>query len=172
MTNEQILEQQVEALEKLLQLRSAIIEDLEHKVSNLQQELANKSLTWPNTINVPSVPWNPAPWIGGGGGTITISNTCPDGTPHQYPTMWGGTGPISCQKCGAMISSNIGITSTTLTTAGLAGQGSQQCGANTAPFNINGTPVHTTGYMQPASTNLTSKNNVFSLNGLTKQINV
>jgi hypothetical protein len=67
-----------------------------------------------------------------------------------------------------MISSNIGITSTTLTAGAQTLQGQGQCGTNAAPFNINGTPVHTTGYMQPASTDLTTKNNVFSLNSLTK----
>src|ERR1035438_1970641 len=109
MTNEEILEKQVEALEKLLQLRSAIIEELEQKVTNLRNELAvAKSIQWPGTTQTP---WtSPSPWYGqGGGSVITINtNTCPDGTPHQYPSMWGGTNPPSCSKCGAQVCSGNG----------------------------------------------------------------
>lgn len=46
MTNEQILEQQVDALEKLLKLKQAVIEELETKISRLQNQ------TIPN-LNVP-----------------------------------------------------------------------------------------------------------------------
>ena len=78
MTNEEILEKQIEALEKLLQLRTAIIEELESKVARLESEKI--SLQYPGYGGV-TVPWT-QPFIGGGsltvpytsGGTVTISN--------------------------------------------------------------------------------------------------
>jgi hypothetical protein len=114
MTNEQILEKQVEALEKLLQLRSAIIEDLESKVGSLQNEIAKQNYQpYPyipgNIINVPYVGQPtyqgiPMP-IGGAGQTIVSCNTCPDGTPHNYPSQWGPNSTVgtslTCTKCGA-----------------------------------------------------------------------
>lgn len=99
MTNEEILEQQIEALEKLLQLRKAVIEELEAKVAKLEAERS-----YPNPA-----PWITTPWVGpigggtgilGGGSTITITNLCPDGSPHQYPAVWSGINPC-CTKCGA-----------------------------------------------------------------------
>lgn len=107
MTNEEILEKQVEALEKLLQLRTAIIEELESKVRKLETEkYINAPHTYPGydypgIVNVP--------YFGGGlSGTITAINTCPDGTPHEYPSMWGGINPPPCNKCGGntIISTN------------------------------------------------------------------
>jgi len=104
MTNEQILEKQVEALEKLLQLRTAIIEELEQQVSKLQAE----KMTYPFQPTVTNTPWfgtpqiNPNPFIGApSSGTITISNTCPDGSPHEYPNMWSGITGAHCKRCGA-----------------------------------------------------------------------
>jgi hypothetical protein len=98
MTKEEILEQQVEALEKLLQLRKAVIDELEDKVRKLE------GAQYPGWIGAPIV----QPFIGGGilgglggGGQITITNTCPDGTPHQYPNVWNGIGSPHCSKCGA-----------------------------------------------------------------------
>src|ERR1035437_2723159 len=121
MTNEEILEKQVEALEKLLQLRSAIIEELESKVSSLRIELARQqNAGWsPGTgINTPWIAQQYDP--GGSGTTITLSNLCPNGSQHQYPTTWGGTNPPSCSKCGAQMPSWTygGSITTTATTSG------------------------------------------------------
>jgi hypothetical protein len=102
MTNEQILEQQVEALEKLLQLKQAVIEELESKVQKLQ--------------------YPPLPYSGGGAGVInlpsvwTVPPMCTDGLPHQYPSMWGGTSQPSCTKCGqypSIFNSGAGVITTT-----------------------------------------------------------
>jgi hypothetical protein len=41
MTNEEILAQQVEALEKLLQLKQAVIDELESKISKMEMEKLN-----------------------------------------------------------------------------------------------------------------------------------
>lgn len=169
MTNEEILEKQVEALEKLLQLRAALIEELEAKVSKLNSDLSNARLQWPGTTTpwispltpiAPHNPWIPGPtW--GGTGTIVISNNCPDGTPHQYPSTWGGTGPIPCTKCGASQNPwNQNITLTGISTTGLA-------------LNSDGTPkVHTTGYLQVADGHrgepIRDNENIFALNRITK----
>jgi len=155
MTNEQILEKQVEALEKLLQLRSAIIEELETKVTNLQQEIATKNaqIIWPSVTtpwtSVPgvTVPYNPPtiyPYSGGNSGSIVIGPSfCPDGTPHQYPSMWGGTNPPACSKCGNYRS------------AGLSGI----LGTLTGSAQINGTS---------GSGSNVSTNNVFTLQSIAK----
>jgi len=110
MNEKEILEQQVEALEKLLQLRSAIIQELEANVSKLQAEKASYpygGVNVPGWITTPYIqPLQPMPYVpwqgggGGGSGTITITSTCPDGTPHEYPSMWGGTSSPPCNKCG------------------------------------------------------------------------
>ena len=122
MTNEQILEKQVEALEKLLQLRAAVIEELESKVVKLQGEVAALS---PTTYGGGPGWYNPQPYyyphvggwgITGGTGaggvsvtsggltTVSTSNTCPDGSLHSHPTH-GGT----CTKCGQYVISITGI---------------------------------------------------------------
>ena len=104
MTNEEILGQQVEALEKLLQLKEAVIQELESKVNKLELEKVQAPYNQPHYI-----PWVGQPhWQGGSAGsTITINtHNCPDGTPHQYPSGWGtthhGTTHPACVKCGFM----------------------------------------------------------------------
>src|ERR1035437_4036914 len=88
MTNEEILNQQVEALERLLQLKQAIIDERDKKINSLEMSRSN------------SVPFF------GGGSPITIQSTpydyCPVGPnyAHNYPTTWSGTMPPSCTKCG------------------------------------------------------------------------
>lgn len=171
MTNEEILEKQVEALEKLLQLRAAIIEELEAKNAKLNSDLSNARLQWPGVVTTPWIspaPMPTYPW--GGTGTIVISNTCPDGLPHQYPSTWGGTNLPSCTKCGAQQSMNPFGGNITLTSAHI---NSQPVGAG----GTCGTPlVHTTGYLQNAdlaagdalNVSNNSKNNIFTLNRITK----
>lgn len=81
MTKEEILEQQVEALEKLLQLKQATIEELEERLRN------NKSY--------PSL--HGYEYFG-----ARASAHCPatvSGT-HEYPTPWFGTIPPKCSACG------------------------------------------------------------------------
>jgi len=104
MTNEQILEKQVEALEKLLQIKQAIIEEHEAKIGRLEAERYNipngfPGIPWTgpglvqpfmplqHPINVPSV-WTVDP--------------CTDGGLHDYPFPWNSTSPPSCKKCGKM----------------------------------------------------------------------
>jgi hypothetical protein len=169
MTNEQILEKQVEALEKLLQLRSAIIEELETKVASLKQEIASKYV-YPGVTITPYNPPITYPQYGGGGGSLTLGPlTCPDGTPHQYPSMWGGTTPPACSKCGLYPDYSSGIT-TISTTSGMGmGSAGNTIIPNAAPFTLNGAPVHTTGYMQPVDiTDVGNANNVFTLKSIAK----
>ena len=86
LTNEQILEQQIEALEKLLQLKTAVIEELEAKVQKLQ----NLHPTLGGSIvNLPYVAAPP-----------NSSLQCSDGQFHQYPTLFGGSSYPSCVRCG------------------------------------------------------------------------
>ncbi len=100
MTNEQILEQQVEALEKLLKLKQAVVDELEAKVNRLQNPYGGIP-----GINTPYYPYNQPIYGCGGGGSgqgnagggagITITSC-----QHEYPSMWGGTGNPPCIKCG------------------------------------------------------------------------
>ena len=167
MNNEEILEKQVEALEKLLQLRQAVIEELESKVSKLESEkfaYPGISSPWISTpFTQPYHPFQPLPYLPGqqgSGGTIVVTNTCPDGSTHQYPSLWvGSTSPI-CMKCGHPMNGSSG--NITL--------GSQQnitsC-VNAAPGNV---PIHTTGYIQPfdPKDNFMLQNNVLTLTGTVK----
>lgn len=98
MTNEEILEKQVEALEKLLQLKQAIIDEQDSKINKLEMEKIHSQPPYP--INLPYI-GNPAPMPFIGGGGINF-DPCPIGPihTHDYPTMWHGTTPPPCSKCG------------------------------------------------------------------------
>lgn len=175
MTNEEILEKQVEALEKLIQLKQAVIEEQEAKINKLEAEryAYPGGGVWQPSVHVPYVqPYQP--WIGGGGGAggagipgvqigggfqggaggssgsvIISTNTCPDGTPHQYPSAH--TGIPSCAKCGAYQGS---ITTATFT------NGNNQ-------VDLNGNQIHTSGYCSTLeATDINHPNNRFvSLTG-------
>jgi hypothetical protein len=120
MTNEQILEQQVEALEKLLKLRVAITQELEAKIAKLEAEAVKTmypGYSYPGWY----MPQQIQPWVGGG--SITITNTCPDGSFHEYDN-----GSICCKKCGSGQ-----ITTTTIAN----GTGSLTCSDNNVGTLIN-----------------------------------
>jgi len=103
MTNEQILEQQVEALEKLLQLKSELLAEQERKIARIQNELAiekNKIYPgglypgvqpyspWNNPIVGPGIVYDPNTTIYGGGPIIgngtngLVLKMNPDGSPQ------------------------------------------------------------------------------------------
>ena len=83
MTNEEVLEQQVEALEKLLKLKQAIIEELEEKIR--KSEFSN-----PHITNFPYISDMPK--------RCSIGPT----VDHHYPTTWTGTQHPPCIKCGVV----------------------------------------------------------------------
>ena len=97
MTKEEILQEQIDAMEKLLKLKQAVVEELEKRVEKLENDLAMNRMfpgifaPPPNQINIPSV--------------FTV-DPCPAGGSHDYPTMWGGTTPPPCNKCGKASSTN------------------------------------------------------------------
>jgi hypothetical protein len=177
MTNEDILEQQVEALEKLLQLKTAVIEELEAKVSRLEADKADKAAHPYPGVNTP---WITQPYIQpyqpniiytpGQSDTITIFTACPDGTPHQYPSMWGGTNSPSCAKCGQSNIISAGTTTGHFTTSP---NGNSNVTIGT-PQNITLTgaqcnlPVHTSGYAQTVDLLDPTQNNVFALQNAAK----
>lgn len=90
LSNEEILQQQIEALEKLLQLKEAVIEEQSAKIDRLERNTLNaqpyKPINYP--INLPSV------WV----------DPCIDGQGHSYPQTWLGTFPPPCTKCNRMVS--------------------------------------------------------------------
>jgi hypothetical protein len=88
MTNEQVLEKQVEALERLLRLKEAIIEELDNKVQKLQSQGIT---TGSGAGYSPYVQQFRPSWI------------CSDGNPHQYPQVWQGVVPPPCDKCGQFV---------------------------------------------------------------------
>jgi len=99
MDEKEILQRQVDALEKLLQIKEAIIQEHEAKITRLEsEELLRKFPQFPQMpqapyisppippqINIPSV-WQHDP--------------CTDGGLHQYDFPWHSTSPQPCKKCG------------------------------------------------------------------------
>lgn len=85
MTNEEILEKQVEALEKLLQIKEAIIKEHESKISQLEMERL----------------YNPQPFIGRpySAPSVFTADPCSDGGHHDYAYPWFSTSPQPCKKC-------------------------------------------------------------------------
>src|ERR1017187_565080 len=88
MTKEQILEQQVEALEKLLKLKQALVEELEAKVERMP--FGGVIPGYYPGVGLPSI----QPQVGQG--IQVMSQWCV----HEYPSMWGSTTPPPCLKCG------------------------------------------------------------------------
>jgi hypothetical protein len=64
MTNEQILDQQVEALEKLLELKSEVIQEMRNKIDRLNMELAAEKMK--QQYHQPLGGWYPGPVVGPG----------------------------------------------------------------------------------------------------------
>ena len=135
MTNEQALEQQVEVLEKLLQLKQALIEELEAKVQRIQ---VAQIPSYP--ITVPYMQPYVQPYVGGTGG-ITIAGTsfCPDGTPHQYPNSWSSnSGQPCCTKCGQVIYSLAGNLSINSSASSYTFHNASDATGNVASLQITG----------------------------------
>ena len=164
MTNEEILEKQVEALEKLLQLRTAIIEDLEQRVESLKMDVSRLSgqqqWSYPG-INITPHVYTPYPFSGpgsimggmgaaGGGSSSSIVsvNTCPaTGQHHEYPSNWNSISSQVCTRCGAQLYSN--------PNTAIVGAATQQ----------------TTGLVQQVDSNSTTQTiagNVFTLTNVAK----
>lgn len=95
MDEKEILQRQVEALEKLLQIKEAIIVTQEEKISRLEREaVAYPGINFPpppphQPVFIPSI-WQSPP------------DVCPDGSPHDYPNPWFSTQPAPCKKCGKL----------------------------------------------------------------------
>lgn len=95
-TKEELLQEHIETLEKLLDLKTEIITELEKKIGRLETfpnvfpggtypSPQLPPLIGPGTINLPSV-WTIDP------------NTCQ----HEYPNPWFATVPPPCKKCGTV----------------------------------------------------------------------
>lgn len=138
MTHEEILDKQIEAYEKLLQLKQAVIDEQERKINKLEAE---KISIGSGTTFVPSV-WQNPPYV-------TYSWQCNDGQPHawQYPSHSHNTAPY-CSKCGAQQAATYpqwGQSSGTV----ISTSGQANSNITTVP---NGVPVFTTGLVQPVET--------------------
>jgi len=147
MTKEEILDEQIEAMEKLLKLKSAIIEEQDNKIQRLEQELSREKSTHWTPAWTPA--WTPQPiypghgWTGGGllgGSTIGLSN-CPNGGFHEYPLTWSGTTMPACTKCGYHQQAFGTLGTTTLTTLGTAGLATTATSGYIAPADDSN--VHT-----------------------------
>lgn len=169
MTNEQILEKQVEALEKLLQLREAIIQELEAKVSKLQHP-------YPGLGNIPYYGGYGQPGISIPSVWTTPQGTlCTDGQAHTYPQNWGGTTSPPCTKCGQQTFPQSGVITTFAGAGGVAGQAGQTlvmgaAGPYWAPASSVTTTLSVDGLSQSVTTAAapatpTVQNNVFTLTG-------
>jgi hypothetical protein len=103
MEEKEILQRQVDALEKLLQIKDAIIHEQEAKINKLENEALVNSF--------PQFPSVQTPYLPPAGQQINIpsmwpADQCPSSTSgyHDYPHPWGGTVPPSCRKCGKQAS--------------------------------------------------------------------
>jgi len=87
MTKYEILQQQVDALEELLRLKQATIDELKDKIERLEADKYHRQpvvspITFPGPTIVPF-----------------CQELCSDGRPHDYPNPCTVTNP-SCLKCG------------------------------------------------------------------------
>lgn len=95
MTDVELLKMQVEALEKLVKIKDDTISELQNQLT-LSRTHNIQYLPWPQVINIPSV-WQ-VPQV-----------TCQ----HEYPSLWAGTGLLSCLKCGQPKGGTITVTGIT-----------------------------------------------------------
>lgn len=97
MDEKEILQRQVDALEKLLQIKEAIIQEQEAKISKLEMD----------SHFMPPPPQQPV-FIP----TVFQHDPCPlDGGHHEYHNPWFSTSPQPCKKCGRTLPQGWTITS-------------------------------------------------------------
>jgi hypothetical protein len=191
MTNEEILEKQVEALEKLLQLKEAVITELEAKVHRLQYPYGVGGGIGGGLVYQPGVVYGGGGAQGiagqggagfGGGGAISIpsvwqspqpqyswSATCPDGSSHQMGTS------NCCTKCGQYMvgggtivgSATTGIVTTTDAqggvTVGQTGSAGQSSTSDLMAILMAGMPKTNDQGSDNTDPAITASNNVFAL---------
>ncbi len=97
MTKEEMLQEQIDMMDKLLKLKQAVIDELEAKIVRLEMAPATIGAPWPG------FPWpNPAPGlvnIPSVFGPVDVCPSNPSGL-HDYPNPWNGTQPPCCKACG------------------------------------------------------------------------
>lgn len=97
MNTEQILREQIKELKALVELKEQRIQALE------TIRISQPTLT--PFISIPTLPYSPV---------SPLIVTCQ----HEAPTMWGGTGPVPCTKCGQPLAAG---TTWVITNAGTQG---------------------------------------------------
>lgn len=105
MDEKEILQRQVDALEKLLSIKEAIIKEQETKVDKLHRELASEKLKQPYYMpqHNPYTPlWQPHTFIP----PSPFISQCTDGKNHEWGSL---SGP--CIKCGVHLVDSLQITS-------------------------------------------------------------
>ncbi len=112
MTNEEILEKQVEALEKLLQLKQGIIDELDAKIQRLEADKFGnpfQPMSPPFQPFQPYVPPQPVMIP-----SLWQVDPCTDGAGHDYNFPWHSTTPQPCKKCGKTFNSQWTTASSTV----------------------------------------------------------
>lgn len=100
MDEKEILQRQVDALEKLLQIKEAIIQEQESKIRKLENEaISRQFIPMPPPMPPISIP------------SIWQVDPCTDGNLHEYPFPWHATTPPPCKKCGKVSHPSYVITS-------------------------------------------------------------
>lgn len=100
-TETEILQKQVDALEKLLQIKEAIIEEQEKKIRGLERDqvyIAPRQ--FPQQPYQPQYPGAPMPHISL---PSVFGEICSKGGFHTYPNPWHSTSPAPCDKCGKLM---------------------------------------------------------------------
>lgn len=115
MDEKEILQRQVDALEKLLQIKEAIIQEQESKIQKLENEaIVAKFPQYPSFpgvhigpyIGPPQPPFN----VPNSVPSVWTNDPCNDGGFHNYPAPWYGTAAPQCTKCGKMQHQSLTIT--------------------------------------------------------------
>ena len=104
MTEKEILEKQVEALEKLLQIKEAIIQEQDSKIARLENEAIMAPYAKPYFPSVQQQVY-PAPGLSTPS-VWTPQDPCVDGAGHNFNYPWFSTNPQPCAKCGALAASS------------------------------------------------------------------
>ena len=97
MDEKEILQRQVDALEKLLQIKEAIIQEQEARITKLENAaLIEKFPQFPG-VQFPQIP--PPPFMPSIPSVWQV-DPCSDGQLHEYDFPWHSTSPQPCKKCG------------------------------------------------------------------------
>lgn len=100
MDEKEILQRQIDALEKLLNIKESIIQEQEKKISELERRQDFPGIWAPPYQPLPTMPPYAPPQPPIFIPSVFKHDPCSDGGPHEYDFPWYSTNPQPCKKCG------------------------------------------------------------------------